>query len=129
MKYSLCGYMLVTLLAAGCGEQSDSAGEAATQTEGTPGEEPLSEELAQGKVVWEANCRVCHGPGLAGAPPKGDTDAWSARIEKGVETLVQHATDGYSGPGGHQMPARGGNPDLSDAEIVAAVNYMVSQSR
>lgn len=100
-----------------------------TEQEPSAGQSALSPELARGKEVWEANCQVCHGPGLAGAPPKGDQEAWAARIESGMETLVQHARDGYSGPGGHQMPARGGNPDLSDNDLAAAVAYMVSQSQ
>lgn len=114
--------ILFGILIAGC--------EANTEEEvGGTSEAPLSEELAQGRNIWEANCRVCHGPGLAGAPPKGDKEAWQTRIEKGLGTLVQHAREGYSGPGGHQMPARGGNPDLSDSQIAAAVAYMVSQSQ
>lgn len=86
-------------------------------------------QLEQGKAVWEANCRVCHGPGLAGAPVFGNVEHWQPRIEQGVETLVAHATNGFSGPTGHEMPARGGNESLSDAEIAAAVNYMVHHSR
>lgn len=91
--------------------------------------EPLSEELAFGQSVWEANCQVCHGPGLAGAPPAGDAEAWAPRLAKGEDTLVSHAINGFSGPGGHQMPARGGNDDLSDEEVAAAVAYMISRSQ
>lgn len=111
-----CALLLAGGLFAGCSEQNDV-------------EPALSAELAHGKEIWDQNCQVCHGPGLAGAPPKGDDQAWAARIAKGLETLVQNATLGYSGPGGHQMPARGGNSELSDDEVEAAVSYMVSQSQ
>lgn len=88
----------------------------------SPGEQP-------GQAIWQNNCQVCHGPGLAGAPRIGHKTDWAARLAKGTDTLVEHAIHGYAGPGGHEMPARGGNPSLTDADIAAAVNYMISQSR
>jgi len=88
----------------------------------SPGEQP-------GQLIWQNNCQVCHGPGLAGAPRIGNQTDWAARLTQGTDTLIDHAINGYAGPGGHEMPARGGNPSLSDADIAAAVNYMISQSR
>ena len=88
----------------------------------SPGEQP-------GQAIWQNNCQVCHGPGLAGAPRIGHKTDWAARIAKGTDTLIEHAIQGYAGPGGHEMPARGGNPSLSDADVAAAVTYMISQSR
>ena len=82
-----------------------------------------------GQLIWQNNCKVCHGPGLAGAPRIGHQADWAARLTKGTDTLIDHAINGYAGPGGHEMPARGGNPSLTDADIAAAVNYMISQSR
>jgi cytochrome c5 len=84
--------------------------------------------LEQGKLVWEGTCKVCHLNGLAGAPKMGDPFAWKDRIPKGMDTLVAHALNGFEGMQG-QMPARGGNASLSDADIEAAVKYMVSQSQ
>ncbi len=114
--------LLFAWIISGC----DSNRESTTAQSADP---PMSDEMAQGKEVWELNCRVCHGPGLAGAPPRGDREAWAPRIAKGLETLVSHATEGYSGPGGHQMPARGGNPELSDTELALAVTYMIATSQ
>jgi len=51
--------------------------------------------------------------------------AWEPRLEQGVATLYDHAINGYTGSAG-MMPARGGNPTLSDAEVQAAVDYMLA---
>ncbi len=63
---------------------------------------------------------ACHETGAAGAPVRGDEAAWSERTGKGFETLVSHAINGFKG-----MPAKGGNSSLSDADVKAAVDYMV----
>jgi len=82
-----------------------------------------------GKAIYDHLCHSCHTAGIAGAPRLGDKAAWKARIAEGIATLVKHAEDGYTGPDGNHMPARGGNPALSDAQVAAAVKWMVSQSK
>ena len=57
-------------------------------------------------------------------PQTGDAAAWAVRVEKGVDTLYEHAIKGFVGDMG-MMPAKGGNPSLSDDEVKAAVDYMV----
>lgn len=89
---------------------------------------PLSPALADGKAVFDKTCRMCHATGVAGAPKLGDKAAWAPRVEKGLDTLVQHAIKGFMGSKG-LMPARGGNPGLSDAEVKAAVQYMLDQAK
>jgi len=84
--------------------------------------------LEQGKVVWEGTCKVCHLNGMAGAPKMGDAFVWKNRIAQGNAVLVDHALNGFEGNHG-TMPARGGNANLSDDEVAAAVYYMVSQSQ
>jgi cytochrome c5 len=79
-----------------------------------------------GSAVYAASCGACHGAGVAGAPVLGDADDWAVRIEQGMETLAEHAIVGYQGTMG-VMPAKGGNPALSDEEVTAAVQYMVDQ--
>ena len=85
-------------------------------------------ELQFGREVWLAHCAVCHGSGLAGAPRLGDRTAWSPRIGQGMEMLFSHALNGFAGKSGSEMPARGGNPQLDDATVIAAVRYMVRAS-
>ncbi|MDA8365188.1 MAG: c-type cytochrome [Gammaproteobacteria bacterium] len=81
-----------------------------------------------GKATFESTCIACHGAGVAGAPKFGDKAAWAPHIAKGLPTLYQHALHGFSGKAGY-MPAKGGNPGLSDADVEAAVRYMVAHGK
>lgn len=84
--------------------------------------------LAQsGEEVWRGTCRICHTEPSSGAPQIGDQAAWAPRMAKGKEALYASALGGLLGAKGTEMPARGGNPSLSDAQVKAAVDYMVSQ--
>ncbi|MBE7942698.1 cytochrome c5 family protein, partial [Ramlibacter aquaticus] len=82
---------------------------------------------ADGQGVYSRTCVACHGAGVAGAPKFGDKAAWAPRIAQGKDTLYQHAINGYTGKNG-VMPPKGGNTALSDAEVKAAVDYMVGQA-
>jgi len=70
-------------------------------------------------------CTVCHGPGVMGAPKIGDANDWGNRFKTqgGLDGLTKHAIAGI-----RQMPARGGNPALTDEEMHAAVKYMLSKA-
>ena len=76
-----------------------------------------------GQAVVEAACGACHGVGALGAPKIGDRKAWGKLIAAGLPRLTQTAIQGI-----RQMPARGGNPDLSDIEVERAIVYMANQS-
>ena len=85
--------------------------------------------LQSGRLIWGDNCSNCHGGNRAtGAPKITSTLAWAPRIEKGMAVLIDHALTGFVGPKYTQMPARGANPDLTDAEVTAAVGFMVWSS-
>jgi len=81
-----------------------------------------------GQQVYQATCVACHSAGVAGAPKLGDKAQWAKHIAKGLNTLYASAVNGVKGSTG-VMPAKGGNPSLSDAEVRAAVDYMVAQSK
>ena len=89
--------------------------------------EPVATAMS-GPQVYNSACLACHGAGLGGAPILGDAAQWVGRIAQGTDTLKQHALQGFSGGLGY-MPPKGGRADLSDAEIEAAVDYMVSESQ
>lgn len=80
--------------------------------------------MASGKEIYEKNCASCHGTGVAGAPKVGDKAAWAGHLAEGIDHLVEVAIKGEGA-----MPAKGGNPALSDEEVRAAVTYMLDQSR
>ena len=76
-----------------------------------------------GKEIVDAVCGACHATGALNAPKIGDKAAWGKLIAGGLDRLAQNAIKGV-----RQMPARGGNPDLSDLEVARAVAYMANQS-
>ncbi len=80
-----------------------------------------------GKTIYGNLCHSCHDAGLTGAPKLGNKADWAPRIAEGIDTLVKHAIEGYTGPDGNHLPAKGGNPALTDAQVEATVKWMVSQ--
>ena len=77
-----------------------------------------------GKKVYDTTCMVCHATGVAGAPKFGDKAAWAPHLVHGMDALLQSALKGKGA-----MPPKGGNPSLSDDDVRAAVEFMVSQSK
>lgn len=84
----------------------------------------FADDKAVGKATFEKTCQLCHGPGLAGAPRFGQAAEWAPRIKKGMAVLYNSALKGT--PAG--MPGKGGNLSLSDADVKAAVDYIVAAS-
>ncbi len=83
-----------------------------------------------GKQTYDGLCFSCHGNGLAAMIPQfGDKAAWEPRIAQGIEVLYTHAIAGFQGASPMPMPAKGGNPALSDDQVKAAVDYMVSSAK
>jgi cytochrome c5 len=88
--------------------------------------EPVAAAMT-GPQVYNSACLACHGAGVGGAPVTGDAAAWASRIEQGIDTLYDHAINGFQGEAGY-MPAKGGRVDLSDEEVRNAVDYMVAEA-
>ena len=77
----------------------------------------------KGKSVYDATCMVCHAAGVAGAPKAADRAAWAPRLKSGMSALYASSMKGKNA-----MPPKGGNLALSDADVKAAVDYMVARS-
>ena len=77
-----------------------------------------------GSVIYESLCGACHTGGVGGAPTL-DHGHWDARIAQGTDTLYTHAIEGFTGAAG-VMPARGGNPALTDEQMKATVDWMLA---
>jgi cytochrome c5 len=103
---------------------------AATQTGQSPAQHAVATATParDGQQVYRAGCVACHDAGIAGAPKVGDKGQWAKRIAKGLGALYASAVNGVQGSAG-VMPAKGGNAALSDAEVKAAVDYMVVRSK
>lgn len=83
---------------------------------------PAVTGLPEGELVYQDACASCHDTGIEGAPVTGNQDAWAERLIKGRQALVENTLRGIG-----NMPPRGGVPGLSDAEIAAAVDYMINR--
>ena len=81
------------------------------------------EGTLDGAVIYGALCGACHTSGAGGAP-KMERAAWAARIAQGADVMHKHAIEGYQGAAGI-MPAKGGNPSLTDEQVIATVDWMV----
>lgn len=76
-----------------------------------------------GEATYKASCVACHGAGVAGAPKFGDKAAWAPRVKQGVPALYTSVLKGKGA-----MPPKGGS-GAPDADIKAAVDYMVSAAK
>lgn len=74
-----------------------------------------------GEMIYDQACAACHDAGVAGSPRLVAAE-WEGRLDKGRETLIEHAINGFNA-----MPARGGRSDLSDEQVAASVDYMLDQ--
>ena len=81
-------------------------------------------DAGKGKTVYDSACLACHGAGVAGAPKLGDKAAWAPRIKQGADVLYQSALKGKGA-----MPPKGGQMQLPDGDVKAAVDFMVQQSK
>lgn len=77
-----------------------------------------------GAQVYAKSCNACHASGVAGAPKYGDKAAWAARSKAGVDALVASVLKGKGA-----MPPKGGQASASDAEIRAAVEYLLAAAK
>lgn len=74
-------------------------------------------------AVYTRSCASCHRSGVAGAPKLGDSGAWAPRAATGIEALTASVIKGKGA-----MPPRGTARGASDAELRAAVEYMLRAS-
>lgn len=77
------------------------------------------------EIYNQGPCAGCHKSGAGGAPMLGAA-GMGARASKGKDTLYKHAIEGFTGSAG-VMPAKGGNPALTDDQIKAVVDWMLEQ--
>lgn len=78
----------------------------------------------KGKALFDSACTACHTAGIAGAPKFGDKVAWAPRAKEGVKHLVETVIKGQGA-----MPPKGGKPDATEADITAAVEYMLAAAK
>ncbi|MCU0976810.1 MAG: c-type cytochrome [Steroidobacteraceae bacterium] len=106
---------------AACAGPSPPSGtpDSASSPEAQPPTPP--DKVAAGFAAYQRACAACHEEGLDGAPATGRAEDWSGRSWLWQAVLVEHAKLGY-----FDMPARGGDTTLSDEDVQAAAEYMLT---
>ena len=79
---------------------------------------------ADPKKTYDSVCVACHAQSVAGSPKLGDKAAWAPRIQTGTDAMVKSVLAGKGA-----MPPKGGNAALSESDVRAVVEFMVSQSK
>ena len=82
--------------------------------------ESAADASVSGEAAYLEHCAGCHETGMLGAPREGEPADWESRSKLWQGVLMEHAKTGY-----FDMPARGGNPALTDEQIQAAVEFML----
>lgn len=76
-----------------------------------------------GKALYTSTCQACHAAGVLGAPKFGSKEDWAPRLKDSMDTVYNYALHGKGA-----MPPKGGS-NASDADVKAAVDYMVNAAK
>jgi cytochrome c5 len=79
--------------------------------------------MADGKRIYQSSCAVCHTTGTDGAPKFGDMSQWETTINDGFIDAYENIITGR-----HNHPVHAGCPTCSDAEIKAALKYVMQEN-
>jgi mono/diheme cytochrome c family protein len=114
----------LALILAACG-----GGESA-EPEQPPEESVPAGDAEAGEVVFQGTCSACHGPDAKGLPNLGKDMTTSTFIAETSDAdllaFVKHGrpvTD-PANTTGVDMPPKGGNPALSDEDILNVIAYI-----
>jgi len=82
-----------------------------------------SSAVMSGEQIYKQTCIACHGADGKGAIP--GVPGFKELLSKSDDTLLQHMIEGFQSPGSPMaMPARGGNPNLSDQDLRNVLSYI-----
>jgi len=80
--------------------------------------------ISKAEKMYDASCKLCHANDTMGAPAVGDANTWESVMNKGMDEVLVNAIKGTGG-----MPPKGGNMDLSDADVKEIVEFMINSSK
>jgi mono/diheme cytochrome c family protein len=95
----------------------------------------LSNNAAQGERLYQTNCSSCHGMDLQGITHLGKnllTNEWVASLSDAeLHAFIVEGRPAWhpDNTTGIEMPARGGNPALSDGDIDSIIAYIREKAR
>ncbi|TAM10570.1 MAG: cytochrome c5 family protein [Nevskiaceae bacterium] len=138
----LCGIIVLSFVTAGifsCGQHPEAklaearnaqqvapVAEANTSAQAAaPAAAAPAAAARSGEQIVTGTCAACHGTGMLGAPKIGSKADWQAKLSAagGIDAAVKNAIHGIG-----NMPPRGGDSTLTDAEVHDAVEYMLGKS-
>jgi cytochrome c5 len=91
---------------------------------GASGAATTSADASQtGKALYQQVCQACHAAGVLNAPKFGNKGDWAPRLKEPMDTVYNYALHGKGA-----MPPKGGS-NASDADVKAAVDYMVNAAK
>jgi cytochrome c5 len=94
----------------------------AAQLAAAPAAAAAAKPALTGEQAVAQACAACHTPpGLPTAPKIGNQEEWQPRFAKGMDTLLNHAINGFNA-----MPPQG--TVLDEQSIKNAIVYMLNQS-
>lgn len=128
----ILGVISSAAVTAATAEQATKPATKAVKVEGTRGfrdemnrpSEPWEGEPRSGNYIYANYCATCHARTTQGAPLPDDELEWRYRARQGMKVMMKHTIDGYK----ELMPVRGGCENCSDAEVKAAIVYILGQS-
>lgn len=100
---------------------AEATAQASTQEEPAAAAAGAFDGSLDGQLIYDKVCAACHNLGVAGAPTMSARD-WAPRLEKGYDTLLTHAIDGFNA-----MPPRGARMDLTDEQAAASLDYILDK--
>jgi cytochrome c5 len=80
--------------------------------------------LVDGAAIYQTQCSACHDQGRLGAPILGDKKVWRRIINKNMDVLIRNKLKGSD-----RYPPKGGCKYCSTSEVIAAIKYMVNESK
>jgi cytochrome c5 len=80
--------------------------------------QPAAPELA---AIYQRSCASCHTVAATGAPLTGDGAAWTPRMAKGMDVLVDNVVNGFGG-----MPPFGLCMDCDAVQFEALIRFMAT---
>ena len=89
-------------------------------------EAPEAADAAAGKAIYSQTCIACHGANGKGTlPGVSDFTDKDSPLSKSDAELLQNISEGFQSPGSFMaMPAKGGNPMLTEADVRAVLAYL-----
>ncbi len=101
-------------------DSTAAAAEAPAATQMAAAAPAKKSSAGAGEETYQQACSACHAAGIAGAPKLGDKAAWAPRLALGLDGLTASVVKGKGA-----MPPRGAAANASDADLRAAVQYII----